>query len=96
MRKATTPFLAEPSSPEFGGDDMAVDQQEIETAERALRGALERGQTQGLKPYAAKVLMKVLYAARYARFDLLRAVCYLAQYITKWDDACDRRLYRLM
>ena len=51
---------------------------------------------QGLKPYAAKVLMKVLYAARYARFDLLRAVCYLAQYITKWDEQCDRRLYRLM
>ena len=40
--------------------------------------------------------MKVLYAARYARFDLLRAVCYLAQYITKWDEQCDRRLYRLM
>ena len=36
--------------------------------------------------------MKVLYAARYARFDLLRAVCYLAQYITKWDQECDRRL----
>ena len=40
--------------------------------------------------------MKVLYAARYARLDLLRAVCHLAQFITKWDEQCDRRLYRLM
>ena len=28
-----------------------------------------------LQPIAAKVLMKVLYGARMARFDLLRAVC---------------------
>ena len=62
-------------------------------AERQLQEACD---AQGLKPYAAKVLMKVLYAARYARFDLLRAVCYLAQYITKWDAQCDKRLCRLM
>ena len=49
-----------------------------------------------LKPYAAKVLMKVLYAARYARPDLLRAVCWFAQYVTKWDDSCDKRLHQLM
>ena len=42
-----------------------------------------------LKPYAAKVLMKILYAARYARLDLLRAVCALALFITKWDEQCD-------
>ena len=49
-----------------------------------------------LKPHAAKVLMKILYAARYARLDLLRAVCALAQFITKWDEQCDLRLYRLV
>ena len=49
-----------------------------------------------LKPYAAKVLMKVLYAARYARFELLRAICALAQRVTKWDRECDMKLYRLM
>ena len=51
---------------------------------------------QQLKPYAAKILMKILYAARYARLDLLRAVCALAQFITKWDKQCDLRLYRLV
>ena len=40
--------------------------------------------------------MKILYAARYARLDLLRAVCALAQFITKWDEQCDLRLYRLV
>ena len=40
--------------------------------------------------------MEVLYAARYARLDLLRVVCYLARYISRWDQSCDRRLYRLV
>ena len=40
--------------------------------------------------------MKVLYAARMCRFDLLRAVCILATKVTKWDDACDKKLHRLM
>ena len=47
------------------------------------KSAGSQGVQQQLKPYAAKVLMKVLYAARYARPDLLRAVCWLAQYINK-------------
>ena len=49
-----------------------------------------------LQPIAARVLMKVLYAARTCRFDLMRAACLLAQRITRWDAACDRRLHRLM
>ena len=49
-----------------------------------------------LAVYAAKVLMKILYAARFARFDLLRAVCVLAQRVSKWDRSCDVKLYRLI
>ena len=49
-----------------------------------------------LQPVAARVLMKVLYAARVARFDLLKAVCVLATRVTKWDSSCDKRLHRLM
>ena len=40
--------------------------------------------------------MKVLYGARMARFDLLKAVCSLACCVTKWDLGCDRKLHRLM
>jgi len=36
-----------------------------------------------MAPHASKVLMKVLYAARMARFDLLRAVGHLACYVSK-------------
>ena len=93
MRKATTPFLAEPSAPDFSDGYAAPTNEEAQAAEARLK---EASSGQHLESYAAKVLMKVLYAARYARFDLLRAVCYLAQYITKWDETCDSRLYRLM
>ena len=47
-------------------------------------------------PHAAKVLMKILYGARMARFDLLRAVGGLASRITTWTSHCDARLYRLV
>ncbi len=42
-----------------------------------------------LSDIALKVLMKVLYAARVARPDLLRAVSYLARKVTKWTRGCD-------
>ena len=44
----------------------------------------------------ASILMKILYAARIARFDLLRAICHLACFITKWSSECDLKLHRLM
>ena len=51
------------------------------------------GQLAGI---AARVLMKILYAARLARFDLLRAVQHLACCITRWTSDCDKRLHRLV
>jgi hypothetical protein len=49
-----------------------------------------------LRPYASKVLMKVLFWARMCRYDLLRAVCGLARKVTQWTFGCDKRLHRLM
>ena len=49
-----------------------------------------------LAPIASRVLMKLLFAARMARFDLLRAVQGLASRITKWSTDCDKALHRLM
>ena len=40
--------------------------------------------------------MKILYAARMARMDLLRAVCQLATQVTKWMSKCDKRLHQLV
>jgi hypothetical protein len=44
----------------------------------------EDGETGALANTAASVLMKCMYAARMARFDLLRPVQGLARYISKW------------
>ncbi len=49
-----------------------------------------------LHAYASRVLMKILYGARLARKDLLRAVGHLATYVTKWDKECDKKLLRLV
>jgi hypothetical protein len=49
-----------------------------------------------LQPIASKVLMKILYAARYARYDLLRPTSALAQKVSKWTPTCDKMLHRLV
>ncbi len=55
------------------------------------------GEDKGLlAPIAARVLMKILYAARVARYDLLRAVSHLACYLTKWTSECDARLHQIV
>ena len=40
--------------------------------------------------------MKILFAARMARYDLLRAVQGLAARVTKWSTDCDKALHRLI
>ena len=47
-------------------------------------------------PISCKALMKIMYGARLARFDLLRPIAALASKITKWDTVCDRMLHRLV
>ena len=49
-----------------------------------------------LAPIACKVLMKMMYGARLARFALLRPIAALASKITKWDTVCGRMLHRLV
>jgi len=64
--------------------------------ERIARPVADEKETKGvLAPIAARVLMKVLFAARMARFDLLRAVQGLAAQVTKWSADCDKALHRL-
>ena len=49
-----------------------------------------------LQPIASRVLMKILFAARMARWDLLRATQSLASRVTKWSRDCDVALHRLV
>ena len=86
LKKADTPFL----------DETKLDQ---EWAKLQIENAVETGgdpKEMTLQTIAARVLMKVLYAARLARFDLLRAIGVLATMLTKWDTFCDRKLHRII
>ena len=56
----------------------------------------ETEKTGRLQPIASKVLMKILFAARMARWDLLRATQSLASRVTKWSPDCDLALHRLV
>ena len=47
-----------------------------------------------LAPQAASILMKLLYAARICRFDLLRSINNLARKITKWTKKEDALLHQ--
>ena len=49
-----------------------------------------------LASVAYSLLMTVLWAARLARPDLLRAVNYLATKVSKWTSKCDSMMHRLM
>ena len=98
LKRVPTPFLEE-------NDERVVDLppevadagQPAEASSRTTK--VERPETDdvgALKPIACKILMKVLYAARMCRFDLLKAIALLASRVTKWDRDCDRRLHRLI
>ena len=98
LKRVPTPFLEE-------NDERVVDLpsevadagQPADASSRTTK--VERPETDdvgALKPIACKILMKVLYAARMCRFDLLKAIALLASRVTKWDRDCDRRLHRLI
>ena len=65
LKRCDTPFLDEAKL------DQEWAQQQIDKA--TTKGGATNDQ-QTLQPIATKVLMKVRYAARLARFDLLRAI----------------------
>ena len=65
--------------------------------DRRTARPLEENEKAGrLQPIASKVLMKILFAARMARWDLLRATQSLASRVTKWSCDCDIGLHRLV
>ena len=90
LHKAATPFLVEPSET---GDEPKWRKKQMGIAEPD-ESLNYRGES--LNGDGSKVLMKVLYGARMARFDLLRAVGGLSTMVTKWDAICNCELYRLM
>ena len=58
--------------------------------------AVEKSEHGQLGKVASRILMKILYGARYARFDLLYATNHLSCRVCEWDDHCDKALHRLI
>ena len=91
LEKAKTPYLDE-TKPEY-------DENPNDSAFNTVMG--QKDQEVDEKPgclveHAPAVLMKILYGARVARYDLLRPVQALASRITKWTRLCDKKLHRLV
>jgi hypothetical protein len=83
LRKVATPFLDDSKVKRDNDDDDLVWPLTAQKGkESSSKGA---GQTSAgaLADIACKVLMKILYAARMARYDLLKAVSLLASRVTK-------------
>ena len=60
-------------------------------------GSTPKGVVAGqLSHIATKCLMEIMYIARFTRQDLLRACGALTTMITRWDERCDRKLFRII
>ena len=87
-RKVECPWCAHSFDPEMTALNETANSRPGQDSEMLNRG--------NLAPHAASVLMKLLYAARIARFDLLRSINALARNVTKWTKDDDARLHHLM
>ena len=93
LRAVSTPFTGLMTTSDIKRDVTATPEQ---PGNGDAHGVAPKPEPGKLQPIAARVLMKLLYAARMARYDLLKAVNTLACFIHKWDMQCDVALHRLM
>ena len=87
IKKVNTPFLnegLEAKGCEGGSEDPETEQDEN----------CEKGGT--LDETAASIIMSIMFVARFARGDLLRANCHLSTSLHYWDEYCDKKLLRLV
>ena len=73
-----------------------VDRKSVKTENRIAKPVADSEPAGGLQPIASRVLVKILFATRMARWDLLRASQSLANRVTKWSRYCDVALHRLV
>ena len=72
------------------------EQTSVERTDAKTGEVISKEKTGVLQPIASRILMKILYGARMARLDLLRAVAGLARNVTKWTEQCDVDLHALV
>ena len=81
LAKKTVSELRQVGTPCVDDDDITID--ELETRRE-------------LADSSARIVLKALYVARISRPDIYFAVNTLARKVTRWTQACDRRLRRLV
>ena len=72
------------------------DRRRLHEESNAARKAEEEKDRGRLAPVAARIVMKILYGARFVRMDMLRIIGLLACSFTRWTSDCDKRLHRLV
>ena len=104
---APTPFLDESKDPLVVIQEPRHGQTAPQEAPHGGGGGLRKGGTTEkgganvvnpgqLSHIATRCLMKIMYIARLALQDLLRAVGALTTTTTRWDEMCDRKPYRII
>ena len=83
----TCPWCANTFDPKYSGKLHSKSESDVTP---------DDGNRVSLAPHATSILMKLLYAARIARFDLLRSINMLARNVNKWTSNDDARLHHLM
>ncbi len=99
-----TVFYWKPPAPKVGTDVYAeagmpnIPNKDVASGKKKKGKRKSNGAAKGtsMHPYASMILHKVLYAARMARPDLLKAISDLAGCLHCWTAACDVKLWRLM
>ena len=92
LKPATTPFIDEAKAQKEQLAELAKEEDRAAKSGEEPK-TLDRGE---LSDDAARILMKLLYGARLARYDLLRAIGHLASQVTKWTRWSDARLLKLI
>ena len=99
LRRVTTPFLNEGLEPRNGGPPAGNGggskssgkqdaDSDAETVDTTTGGSLNK--------VACSIIMTIMFVARWARVDLLRAVGHLSTSLHYWNEGCDKKLLRLM
>ena len=75
-----------------------TEQSEVDLTDVEPQGGVDPAESaaKNFHTEAARVVVKVMCAARMARPDLLRSIAYMARYLTKRTEEHDTRLHRLM
>ena len=91
--KNDSAHITMPVQKKFSKSFKKIREKAAESRKQSAEDQQDRGQ---LGPLATSILMRILYSAREARLDLLRAVNKISSPVPYWDSDADRRMPQLV